>query len=194
MSNPAVRVVLGSPTDWEKANIVLGVLRDIGIPYNVSIASCHWHTGEVPEKDFVNFIRELEEDLIAYVGGLQFAAPGITETINKNSSQAHKIVMVVPTDEIAYQANENFPLGTVVFMTGRNSKNSEHDLKNRALGIAKVFAWRYPDLRPDLQAYYDKMKENKPLVKEVELVNGLIPDPKKDKAETESPERGSPGF
>lgn len=174
-NNPAIRIILGSASDWEIANIVLKVLRDVRIPYKVSIVSCHWNTGD----GFVEFIRDLEEDLIAYLGGMQFAAPGIAETINKVSRQSYKIVLVVPTDKIARRACEDFPQGTVVFTAGYNSVIPEHGLKNSALGIAKLYAWRYPEFRPFLQAYFDNMRASKPLVKIVELFNGLIPDPKK---------------
>lgn len=173
--NPAVRIILGSITDWEKANKITRILNEVGIPIKVSIVSCHWQTGDGFEK----FIRELKEDLIAYVGGMQFAAPGIAETINKVSGHSYKIVLAVPTDKIAQHACENFPQGTAVFTAGFNSISPEDGLKNSALGIAKLYAWRYPDFRPALQKFIDNMRAEKPLVREVELVNGLIPEPKK---------------
>jgi len=173
--NPVVRIILGSVTDGEGASKITRILNEIGIPIKVSIASCHWQTGDGFEK----FIQELKEDLIAYVGGMQFAAPGIAETINKVSGQSYKIILAVPTDKIARHACEDFPQGTAVFTAGFNSVSPEHGLINSALGIAKLYAWRYPDFRTALQKYLDKMRAAKPLVKEVELVNGLIPESKK---------------
>jgi len=174
-NNLPVRLILGSESNWKAANVIIGILSKIGIPVKVSIASCHWHTGD----GFEEFIRGLDEDLIAYVGGMQFAAPGIAETINKVSGQSYKIVLAVPTDKIAQHACEDFPQGTTVFTAGFNSVVLEHGIKNSALAIAKLYAWRYPEFQPALHWFFKEMRAGKPLVKEVELVDGLIPEPKK---------------
>ncbi|MDO8592458.1 MAG: hypothetical protein Q7R92_01625 [bacterium] len=173
-----VRLILGSDSDWQAANVIIGVLNAIGIPVRVSIASCHWHSGDGLE----NFIRGLKEDFIAYIGGMQFAAPGIAETVNKVGWQSHKIILAVPTDKIAKHACEDMPEGTVIFMAGFNSIKLEHGLINSALGIAKLYAWKYPDFRKDLSLYFYNMRNRKLLVEEVELDgSGLIPDPKLNK-------------
>ncbi len=173
--NRPVRLILGSDSDWKVANVILGILNEIGIPVRVSIASCHWYTGD----GFEEFIRELKEDLIVYVGGMQFAAPGIVETINKVSGQPYKIVLAVPTDKIAQHACEDFPKGTAVFTAGFNSVVLECGIKNSALGVAKLYAWRYPEFQPALHWFFKEMRTGKALVEEVELVAGLIPEPKK---------------
>ncbi len=171
----SVRIILGSMSDWEKANIVLGVLKKIGVPYNVDVASCHWNTGDGLEE----FIREIKEELIVYIGGMQFAAPGIAETINKVSGQSYKIILAIPLDKVAKHACEDFPAGTAVFTAGFNSLDLKAGLINNALGIAKLYAWRYPDFRSPVQEYFDRLKTEKQLVADVELdEKGLIPDPK----------------
>jgi len=169
------RIILGSKSNWKVANLVLGTLKEFNIMAKVSIASCHWHTGGGFEK----FILGLEEDLIVYVGGMQFAAPGIAETINKINLSSHKLILAVPTDRIARHACEDFPLGTVVFIAGYNSIIPEHGYQNSALAVAKMLAWRYPELRPKVQAYFNQMRQEKPLIEEILLANGLIPESKK---------------
>lgn len=169
----SVRLILGSKSDIKHANVILSVLRCIGIPAKVSVASCHWHTGD----GFEEFIRELEEDLIAYIGGMQFAAPGIAETINKVSKQSYKIILAIALDKIAQRACEDFPLGTVVFTAGFNSIDLKTGLQNSALGIANLYAWRYPDFRQKLRDYYYALRVEKVLAGELQLdKKGLIPD------------------
>lgn len=177
MRENLIRLILGSESDWKTANIILDVLHQLGIYAGVSIASCHWHTGDGLEE----FILGIKEELIVYVGGMQFAAPGIAETINKIHGMAHKIILVVPTDKVAMHANQDLPFGTVVFLSGFNSIDPEAGYKNCALAIAKLIAWKYPEYRPALQSYLDEKRETKPLVPEEKLIDGLIPDPETKK-------------
>ncbi len=176
MDSSLVRIILGSKeSDRIPANMILEILREIGIPYKVGTASCHWHTGVGLE----DLIRGIEENLLALIGGLQFNIPSIAKTILKTSDQAYKLVLAVPTDKIAMRANQDFPAGTVIFMAGFNSISPKAGYINSALGIAELVAFRYPNYAPRLQAYYDNMAKEKKLANEFGLTNGLIPEPEK---------------
>ncbi|MBI4778847.1 AIR carboxylase family protein [Candidatus Falkowbacteria bacterium] len=173
MSKSRVRILLGSRSDRATANIILDILKEIGIPYKVSVASCHWHTGAGLEE----FVREIDEDLLAIIGGLQFNLPSIVKTILKTDGQTYKLVLAIPTDKTAKRANEDFPAGTVVFTAGFNSINPKAGYVNSALGIAELVVLSYSDFIPKLQAYYEKLKKEKILEEKVSLENGLIPEP-----------------
>jgi phosphoribosylcarboxyaminoimidazole (NCAIR) mutase len=170
-----VMVLLGSISDRTTANIILSILREIDIPYRVVIASCHWHTDNGLEER----VREIEEEIIAIVGGMQFNLPSIVETINKVNSKVYKIVLAIPTDRIAKHANEDFPAGTVVFTGGFNSISPKAGYENSALAIAKLAAFRYPEFIPRLVEFYRKMAARKGMTKNMELENGLISEPSK---------------
>lgn len=175
MKKPLVRILLGSMSDWKTANIVLETLKEIGIPYQVSIASCHWHTDNGLEK----FIKKIEEDVIAVIGGLQFNLPSIVETINKVNGMVYKIVLAIPTDKVAKKANDDFPAGTVVFRAGFNSIIPKAGYENSALAIAKLVAFRHSEFIPKLNKFYIQMAAKKGLIKNLEMEDGLIPEPAK---------------
>jgi len=176
MEKSLVRIFLGSLSDRKIANIILCILKEIGIPYRVSIGSCHWHSDAGLEK----LVKNAEENVMVAIGGMQFNLPSIVETINKVNWETHKLVLAIPTDKIAKHANEDFPFGTVVFMAGFNSIDPEAGYKNSALGIAKLLAFRYPDyFVMKLDDYYKNLAKKKELQKEVVLVDGLIPEPEK---------------
>lgn len=183
-----LRFILGSvETDGAHGNALLGIWNKLDIITKVSGASCHWHTGdEEEEKDFVRFIKRVPEHLIAFLGGMSLAAPGIIETINKVNDMGEKIVYAIPTDLAARSAIEDVPQGTALLTSGLNTISLKHSLINNAIGVAKIAILTMPEKRRDhcafkLRQYLAEMRAGKPIVQEVKLANGLIPLPEPKK-------------
>lgn len=174
--NPTVRFILGSTSDRDAANVMLAVLNELKITVKISVASCHWHTDADNDNALEDFVFSVEEDIIACIGGMQFNLPGIVDTLNKVNGLAYKIVVAIATDKVAKHANEDFPFGVVVFTAGYNSLKPEVGCRNSALSIAKLLAYKYPQLRKELQSYFNNFRSDKPLLEEVKLSDdGFIP-------------------
>ena len=175
-----IYLILGSKTDWENANFILKVWREIGITYTVGIASCHRHGGG----DFEEFIKGIEEKLIVFIGGMSLAAPGLIETVNKKASRWNCFIFGVPTDKAARSAIEDLPKGTAIITCGLNTVSLKHGLINSALVTAKLAATLNENLAALAKIttwYYQNLKDN-PLVSAIKLdENGLIPESKEDK-------------
>ncbi|MCK4554705.1 hypothetical protein KAU19_07155 [Candidatus Parcubacteria bacterium] len=172
-----VRLILGSKTDGEKANIVLGVWKKLNVKCQVSIASCHWHTG----KGFEAFIAEIPENYIAYLGGMEFSAPGLASGLYRNFNLSGKIVISMPTDKAARSATENLPMGTPLLTCGLNEISLKHGLTNGALAIAHLIAINNLGVKIMLGEWYKEKAKDKKLIPEVTLSDGLIPEKIKEK-------------
>jgi len=182
-----IRLILGSiETDAKNANALLKIWNRLGIRVHVSGASCHWHVGGEGEDDFVKFIKEIPEGLIAFIGGLSLAAPGIIETINKVNDHCEKMVFAIPTDTAARSAIEDLPRGTAILTSGLNTVSLGHSLDNNAIATAKVAISMMPERRRlnaafEMRCMLSEMRQEKPIVPKVKLVNGLMPIPEKKK-------------
>lgn len=173
-----LRIVLGSSSDAEKANIILGILQRCGVSYGVSVCSCHRQAG--PE--FNDFIFNIEEKIIAYIGGMSFGAPGDAESVARNAKQLMKLFVSIPLDKTAMLTTETLPEGVPILTTGFNRENITHGLKNAGMALVKLAALVHnkPEILNKLQLIFDELGEKKKLVPAVELgENGLIPTNKK---------------
>jgi phosphoribosylcarboxyaminoimidazole (NCAIR) mutase len=168
-------VILGSPSDWKHGNVILEMFRDLAVTYVVSYASCHRNIG----KEFETFITGIQEKIILCVGGMEFALPGILESIDRNAKMFNQIVLAVPTDKAARSAIENLPVGTAIITCGLNEICLNHGLQNSALMAGKLAGMLGNDNAfKCLALWYEKAAKKKPLVPKVELDHkGLIPDP-----------------
>lgn len=167
-----VRLILGSLTDQEKANIVLKVWKELDIRYQVSIASCHWHAGH----NFGSFILNIPEKIICYLGGMEFAAPGLASALLRNAKNFGKIVISFPTDIAARSASENLPIGTPLLTCGLNEVSLKHSLTNGALAVAQLVAFNNDEVKLKLGTWYGEKAKEKKLIEEVDLTDGLIPE------------------
>jgi phosphoribosylcarboxyaminoimidazole (NCAIR) mutase len=175
-----VHVVLGSRSDWEKSNVFLQVLKELEIPYVVSIASCHWGAGN----EFTDFSRRREFSFTVLIGGMAFAAPGIFSANLRNSEKSYHTVIGIPLDEAARRAIEDLPSGTPVLTCGLNSTDVKASIINTALAIAGVLSNDDRELGGRLRQWYLEKRREKYIVLNVELDdNGLIPDPNPGKKE-----------
>src|SRR4030042_5369496 len=167
-----VRLILGSETDAKNANYLLVVFKAVGVRCGVSVASCHRDAGP----DFEAFLASVKESIIVYLGGMEFAAPGIAESINRNAGRIDKLIFAVPTDKAARSAIENLPMGTGVATSGLNEISLKHSLANSALFIAKLAGMLgNNDILAGLKKWHAVFREKKPLVAEIQLKDGLIP-------------------
>ena len=177
MEKERIVVIEGSKSDDEKTNEFLRILEECNVRYRTLTASAHVHAGQA----FVNFVENIPERIIVFIGGMSLVAPGIISGIRRNMDKFDSMVFGVPTDLDARSAVEVLPIGTFVLTAGLNTINLTHSIKNNALAVAHfVFmVTGDTDISEGLAAWYAKMKKEKPMEEIVLDKNGLIP--KKEK-------------
>lgn len=169
-----LRFSMGSMSDWKMANIFLGLMKKFGIRVHPSVASCHWSAGD----EFTAFVAGIKEDLIVELGGLSFAAAGVTESIVRNLQAFEKLVVAIPLDEAAMSAIQDLPPGVPVLTCGFNKKDVAISIHNGALAVARIVGRNDFEVRQKIADYYAEKRKEKGIVDKVELDhNGLIPDP-----------------
>lgn len=176
MGDYDIRFSIGSMSDQEAANVFLELMKKFGIKVHPSVASCHWSAGH----DFTEFIGNIEEDLIVMMGGMSFAAAGITAGTLRNLECIEKIVFAIPLDEAALSAIQDLPPGTPVITCGFNKKDVGASITNAAIAVAMMIAQIDQDVRENILEYYKKKRAVKGIVEKLELdQDGLIPKPSK---------------
>ena len=109
-----------------------------------------------------SFLRSIEEPIVVYVGGMEFAAPGVVSAYFRNLGLNAKLVFSVPTDIAARSATENLPFGTPLITSGLNEISVKHSVKNSALAIAKIVAYGgNKEVERGLDAWFAKNREGK---------------------------------
>jgi len=172
----AIRIIMGSRSDAKRTNELLAILMRLGIPYNVSIASCHRNEAELKR-----FILSISEQIVVFIGGMSLAAPGIIRAIYIAAKVMKKIVFGIPLDAAACSAIEDLPAGTPVITCGLNTVSVSHSITNSALSIGHIVAVSGNEpVSNQLSAWYDEQQKKKPLIEAVELVHGLIQIPKEE--------------
>jgi len=162
---------MGSPNDAEPANKFLKALRDLNVPYGVSNASCHRNQDE-----FEKFILWLEADIIVFIGGMSLAAPGFIRAILVAAKRFARLVFAIPLDAAARSAIEDLPAGTPVITCGLNTVSVSHSITNSALAVGHIYALLGSEgAITGLGRWYANQRKEKPIVTDVELVDGLIP-------------------
>jgi 5-(carboxyamino)imidazole ribonucleotide mutase len=68
----SVQIVLGSKSDMKVAKKAIGVLKELGVKYKVSIASAH-RSPELVDK----LVSEADADVFIAIAGLSAALPGV---------------------------------------------------------------------------------------------------------------------
>lgn len=166
-----VIVIEGSRTDDKYTNLLLEIFHEVGVSYEVYVASCHWHMGDLYE----SFLRGIDERIVVYIGGMEFAAPGVVSAFFRNLDQHAQLVFSVPTDKAARSATENLPLGTPLITSGLNEINVSHGIKNSALAIAKIVAYGgKANVSLGLKSWFAKNKESKAMQKLITNSKGQI--------------------
>lgn len=171
---PYVTLILGSPSDAKNGNIILGIWKFVGLPYTVAYASCHRHNGPM---GFDEFVTSISTSIIAMHGGMAYAAAGDVASLLRNLGRLNQIVVAIPADVEARNAIEVLPAGTALFTPGLNTISLKATLQNGALAIAQLasIVYRSGQIRRKLEEWYRDQLIEKPLVSNVQLVDGLIP-------------------
>lgn len=169
-----MRLSLGSLSDWKMGNVFLGVMSELGVRVHVSVGSCHWSAGE----EFTSYIASIEEYLVAIMGGMSLAAPGISVSTIRNLEEFDKIVFGIPLDEAALSALQDLPAGIPVLTCGLNKQSVTASVTNAALAIAQLIGLDNPKIKQKIAEYYRAKRNKKGIIENLELdKNGLIPDP-----------------
>jgi 5-(carboxyamino)imidazole ribonucleotide mutase len=141
-----ILIILGSKSDLEVAKKVTGILKEMGVEYDIKVASAH----RTPE-----LVRELvtktQAHVIIAVAGLSAALPGVV------ASQTLKPVIGVPVsgklnmDSILsiVQLPPGIPVATVGLDNG----------KNAALLACEILALHNNELRTKLMEFRMQMEQ-----------------------------------
>lgn len=142
-----ILVILGSKSDMPVAEKIKDTLDELGIEYELIIASAH-RTPEVVKK----VVEETEAKVIIAIAGLAAALPGVV------ASHTIKPVIGVPVsgklnlDSILSMVQ--MPPGVPVGIVGLDNG------KNAAILAAEILALTDKRIRSNLEEYRKKMKEN----------------------------------
>lgn len=169
-----LRFCMGSKSDWAMGNVFLKLMKELGVRVHPSVASCHWSAGG----DYTKFCFDIKENIIAVMGGMSLAAPGIIESIIRNFEEFETIVFGIPLDEASLSAIQDLPPGIPVMTCGFNKKDVKASITNAALAIARIIGRDDSSVQRKIAEYYAKKRQEKGIVEMISLdPKGLIPDP-----------------
>jgi len=167
-----VLLIMGSKSDKEKANKVLGVWKDLDLNARVAITSCHKHGGG----EFKKFIDGIDERIVVFLGGMSLVAPGLIQMLMQKADK-NKVIFAIPTDKAALSAIQDLPKGTPVMTCGLNQVSLEHSLINSALAIANLYCILNNSnrVKSKISLRHQKIVWDNPLTPNIELnSDGLL--------------------
>jgi len=142
----SVQIVLGSRSDMKVAEKAVAVLKELGIPYKLSIASAH-RTPELVEK----LVSEADAEVFIAIAGLSAALPGVI------ASKTVKPVIGVPVSGTlnldAILSVVQMPPGIPVAGVGLDRG------ENAAILAAQMLALKDPKVGDALVAYRQRLRE-----------------------------------
>ena len=142
-----VQIVLGSKSDMKVAEKAVAVLKELGLKYDVTIASAH-RTPELVDK----LVAEADAEVFIAIAGLAAALPGVI------AARTMKPVIGVPVSGAlnldAILSVVQMPPGIPVAGVGLDRGD------NAALLAAAIIALKDDKVRKALAAYRQKMKDN----------------------------------
>jgi 5-(carboxyamino)imidazole ribonucleotide mutase len=142
----SVQIVLGSKSDMKVAEKAVSVLKELGIPYKLSIASAH-RTPELVEK----LVNETDAEVFIAIAGLSAALPGVI------ASRTIKPVIGVPVSGTlnldAILSVVQMPPGIPVAGVGLDRG------ENAAILAAQILALKDPKVGKALSAYRQKLRD-----------------------------------
>ncbi len=142
----SVQIVLGSKSDMKVAEKAVAVLKELGIPYRLSIASAH-RTPDLVEK----LVHEADAEVFIAIAGLSAALPGVI------ASRTAKPVIGVPVSGAlnldAILSVVQMPPGIPVAGVGLDRG------ENAAILAAQMLALKDPKVGKALAAYRQKLRE-----------------------------------
>ncbi len=143
----SVQIVLGSKSDMKVAEKAVAVLKELGLRYNVTIASAH-RTPELVDK----LVAEADAEVFIAIAGLSAALPGVI------AARTTKPVIGVPVSGAlnldAILSVVQMPPGIPVAGVGLDRGD------NAALLAAAIIALKDAKVREALARYRKKMKDS----------------------------------
>jgi 5-(carboxyamino)imidazole ribonucleotide mutase len=142
----SVQIILGSKSDMKVAEKAVAVLKELGIPYKVNVASAH-RTPELVEK----LVSEADAEVFIAIAGLSAALPGVI------AARTNKPVIGVPVSGTlnldAILSVVQMPPGVPVAGVGLDRG------ENAALLAAQILALKNDGIADALGRYRQKLKE-----------------------------------
>jgi len=141
-----VQIVVGSESDLEIAKRAANVLSDLGIEYQISIASAH----RTP--DLVESLAKSEEiDLFIAIAGLSAALPGAIASHTIRPVIGVPVSGTISMDSIfsMVQMPRGIPVATVGLDSGENA----------ALLAGEILSLSHPEISEALARYRQKLRE-----------------------------------
>lgn len=142
----SVQIVLGSKSDMKVADKAVAVLKELGIPYKVTVASAH-RTPELVDR----LVGEAEAEVFIAIAGLSAALPGVI------ASKTIKPVIGVPVSGAinldAILSVVQMPPGIPVAGVGLDRG------ENAALLAAQILALKDPKVGAALRDYRQRLKD-----------------------------------
>jgi len=142
----SVQIVLGSKSDMKVAEKAVAVLKELGIPYKLSVASAH-RTPELVEK----LVSEADAEVFIAIAGLSAALPGVI------ASRTIKPVIGVPVSGTlnldAILSVVQMPPGIPVAGVGLDRG------ENAAILAAQMLALKDPKVGDALKAYRQRLRD-----------------------------------
>lgn len=137
---------MGSKSDMKVAEKAVAVLKELGIPYKLSVASAH-RTPELVEK----LVSEADADVFIAIAGLSAALPGVI------ASRTIKPVIGVPVSGTlnldAILSVVQMPPGIPVAGVGLDRG------ENAAILAAQMLALKDPKIGDALRAYRQRLRD-----------------------------------
>jgi len=142
----SVQIVLGSKSDMKVAEKAVAVLKELGIPYRLTVASAH-RTPELVEK----LVHEADAEVFIAIAGLSAALPGVI------ASRTTKPVIGVPVSGTlnldAILSVVQMPPGIPVAGVGLDRG------ENAAILAAQMLALKDPAVGKAIVDYRQRMRE-----------------------------------
>ncbi|MGD9963554.1 MAG: 5-(carboxyamino)imidazole ribonucleotide mutase [Thermoplasmata archaeon] len=142
----SVQIVLGSKSDMKVAEKAVSVLKELGIPYRLSVASAH-RTPELVEK----LVHEADAEVFIAIAGLSAALPGVI------ASRTTKPVIGVPVSGTlnldAILSVVQMPPGIPVAGVGLDRG------ENAAILAAQMLALKDKGIEKAVVAYRQKLRD-----------------------------------
>jgi len=148
---PKVGILLGSKSDLPYIEGCIKTLKELGVDYEVKIASAH-RTPELVEE----FVKREEFELFIAAAGYAAHLPGVV------ASKTTKPVIGIPIDSSNLMGGLDALLSIVQMPPGipvATVTVGKAGGTNAAVLAAQILALKYPQLAEKLKAYRQKMKE-----------------------------------
>jgi len=146
-----VGILLGSKSDLPYIEGCVKTLKELGIGYEVKVASAH-RTPELVEE----FVRREDFDLFIAAAGYAAHLPGVV------ASKTTKPVIGIPVDSSPLMGGLDALLSIVQMPPGipvATVTVGKAGGVNAAVLAAQMLALRYPEIEERLRAYRQKMRE-----------------------------------